>query len=101
MTVINSLLDAGIQWPEIEEKDTSALPLVGQTWVITGTLHTMGRSEAKERISALGAKVAGSVSAKTTMLVAGEKAGSKLAKATDLGVKTLDEDGLIAFLAQF
>ncbi|WP_435277026.1 NAD-dependent DNA ligase LigA [Psychrobium sp. nBUS_13] len=101
LAVINSLIEAGIHWSVIEEKDASALPLVGQTWVITGTLHTMGRSEAKEKISALGAKVAGSVSAKTTMLVAGEKAGSKLTKATELGVKTLDEDGLISFLAQF
>jgi len=101
LAVINSLMEAGIHWPAIEEKDESALPLVGQTWVITGTLHTMGRSEAKDKISALGAKVAGSVSAKTTMLVAGEKAGSKLTKANDLGIKTLDEDGLVAFLAQF
>ncbi|MGB1297010.1 MAG: NAD-dependent DNA ligase LigA [Psychrobium sp.] len=101
LEVIDSLLASGISWPEIEEKDEAALPLVGQTWVITGTLHSMGRSEAKERIAALGAKVAGSVSAKTTMLVAGEKAGSKLTKAQDLGVKTMDEDGLTAFLAQF
>lgn len=101
LEVIDSLLASGIHWPDIEDKDEAALPLVGQTWVITGTLHSMGRSEAKERIAALGAKVAGSVSAKTTMLVAGEKAGSKLTKAQDLGVKTMDEDGLMAFLAQF
>lgn len=101
LLVIEQLLDAGISWPAIEEKTSDQLPLQGQTWVITGTLHTMGRSEAKERISQLGAKVAGSVSAKTTMLVAGEKAGSKLTKATDLGIKTLDEDGLVSFLAQF
>jgi len=101
LTVIEQLIDAGVNWPVIEEKSADQLPLQGQTWVITGTLHTMGRSEAKELISQLGAKVAGSVSAKTTMLVAGEKAGSKLAKATDLGIKTLDEDGLVSFLAQF
>jgi len=101
LVVIEQLIEAGIHWPVIEEKSADQLPLQGQTWVITGTLHTMGRSEAKELISQLGAKVAGSVSAKTTMLVAGEKAGSKLAKATDLGIKTLDEDGLVSFLAQF
>lgn len=101
LDVIDGLLASGINWPEIEEKDEGQLPLAGQTWVITGTLHSMGRSEAKDRIAALGAKVSGSVSAKTTMLVAGEKAGSKLTKATDLGIKTMDEDGLTAFLAQF
>ena len=101
LQVIDQLIEAGVSWPAIEEKSAEQLPLQGQTWVITGTLHTMGRSEAKELISQLGAKVAGSVSAKTTMLVAGEKAGSKLTKATDLGIKTLDEDGLVSFLAQF
>ncbi len=101
LQVIDQLIEAGVSWPAIEEKSAEQLPLQGQTWVITGTLHTMGRSEAKELISQLGAKVAGSVSAKTTMLVAGEKAGSKLTKATDLGIKTLDEDGLVSFLTQF
>jgi DNA ligase (NAD+) len=101
LLVIEQLLEAGVHWPIIEEKSAHQLPLQGQTWVITGTLHTMGRSEAKDMISQLGAKVAGSVSARTTMLVAGEKAGSKLVKATELGVKTLDEDGLVSFLAQF
>jgi len=101
LLVIDQLIAAGVHWPAIEEKSAHQLPLQGQTWVITGTLHTMGRSEAKDKISELGAKVAGSVSAKTTMLVAGEKAGSKLEKATQLGIKTLDEDGLVSFLAQF
>ena len=101
IAIIDQLIEAGVNWPIIEEKSAAQLPLQGQTWVITGTLHSMGRSDAKDKISQLGAKVAGSVSAKTTMLVAGEKAGSKLTKASELGVKTLDEDGLIAFLAQF
>ena len=99
--VVTQLIEAGVHWDEIKEKSDAQLPLKGQTWVITGTLSTMGRSEAKEIIAALGAKVAGSVSAKTTMLVAGEKAGSKLAKAQDLGIDTLDEQGLIDFLKQF
>jgi len=99
--VIEQLIEAGVHWDEISDKSHEQLPLRGQTWVITGTLSTMGRSEAKEIIAALGAKVAGSVSAKTTMLVAGEKAGSKLAKAQDLDVDTLDEQGLIDFLTQF
>jgi len=99
--VVSQLIAAGVHWDEIEEKSDGQLPLKGQTWVITGTLSTMGRSEAKEIIAGLGAKVAGSVSAKTTMLVAGEKAGSKLTKAQDLGIDTLDEQGLIDFLKQF
>jgi len=99
--VVASLIAAGVHWDVIQEKSEGQLPLKGQTWVITGTLTTMGRSEAKEIIAGLGAKVAGSVSAKTTMLVAGEKAGSKLTKAQDLGIDTLDEQGLIDFLKQF
>lgn len=99
--VVAQLIEAGLHWDEIVQKEDAQLPLKGQTWVITGTLSTMGRTEAKEIIAGLGAKVAGSVSAKTTMLVAGEKAGSKLTKAQDLGIDTLDEQGLIDFLKQF
>src|SRR5699024_1187976 len=67
-------------------------PLEGQTWVLTGTLGQLTRDQAKERLEALGAKVAGSVSKKTTQVVAGEAAGSKLDKARDLGVPVMDED---------
>lgn len=92
--VINALLAAGVHWQALTRpKD---LPLAGQTWVVTGTLSAMGRDEAKARLQALGAKVSGSVSAKTTAVLAGEKAGSKLDKATALGVKVVDE---LAFLA--
>ena len=71
--------------------DTRALPLAGQTWVVTGKLEAMGRNDAKAHLQALGAKVAGSVSARTTCVVAGPGAGSKLTKATELDVDVLDE----------
>ncbi len=96
--VIEQLLLAGVHWPVIEPLDQQALPLQGQTFVLTGTLQQMGRSEAKQKLQDLGAKVAGSVSAKTSCLVAGEKAGSKLAKAEQLGIEILQEDQLIALL---
>jgi len=79
--------------------DTTNLPLAGQTAVITGTLSSMGRDEAKARLEALGAKVSGSVSKKTHFLVAGESAGSKLANAQALGVPVWDEAQLLSFLA--
>ncbi|MBJ6980701.1 NAD-dependent DNA ligase LigA [Luteimonas sp. MC1572] len=79
--------------------DAAAGPLEGVTAVITGTLESMGRDEAKSRLEALGAKVAGSVSKKTGFVVAGAEAGSKLAKAEELGVEVWDEARLLAFLA--
>jgi len=97
--VIDALLQAGVHWPEIEAKDEGNLPLEGKTCVITGTLSEMGRAEAKDKLQSLGAKVAGSISKNTDFLVAGEKAGSKLTKAQDLGVDVWDEAALIAFLA--
>ncbi|MDX5515928.1 NAD-dependent DNA ligase LigA [Stenotrophomonas sp. RG-453] len=83
-----------------EQADQVAGPLDGQTTVLTGTLTQMNRDEAKARLEALGAKVAGSVSKKTSFVVAGAEAGSKLTKAQELGVPVWDEDQLIAFLAQ-
>ena len=74
--------------------------LKGLTFVLTGTLPTLSRSEAKERIEICGGKVSGSVSKKTDYLVAGEEAGSKLTKATTLGIKILDEDRLQAMLKE-
>jgi len=91
-------LEAIISWPAIEVKNDDELPLKDQTFVLTGTLSKMGRSEAKSALQALGAKVSGSISAKTHYLVAGEKAGSKLVKAQDLGVSVLTEDEMIALL---
>lgn len=88
-------LESLMSWPEIEAKSADQQPLLDKTFVLTGTLSQMGRSDAKARLQALGAKVSGSVSAKTHYLVAGAKAGSKLTKAQDLGVEVLTEDELI------
>ncbi len=94
--VIKRLLDAGITWPAIEVKNN--LPLQGLTAVITGTLSSMSRDEAKEKLEALGAKVAGSVSSKTAFVVVGEDAGSKLAKAEALNVRILREPEFLTLL---
>jgi len=100
--VIQSLVKSGVHWPDIEAdfQDDDLLPLSGETYVLTGGLTSMSRDIAKEQLQALGAKVSGSVSAKTSVVVAGEKAGSKLAKAEKLGIAVLDESGLIALLAE-
>jgi DNA ligase (NAD+) len=99
--VIAALREAGLHWPEHEPAapDTEG-PLAGKTYVLTGSLSAMTRSEAKERLIALGAKVSGSVSSKTTAVVAGENAGSKLTKAESLGVEVLGEDWLLATLGE-
>lgn len=98
--VIARLLNAGIHWEKVSSEPVGNQPLKGQSWVITGTLKSMGRDEAKAKLQALGAKVSGSVSAKTTALLAGEKAGSKLANAEKLGVKVVSEDEFVAMLAK-
>ena len=89
----------GMHW-ESEKKQVEGLPLAGQTWVLTGSLELMSRDVAKVKLESLGAKVAGSVSAKTHCVVAGPGAGSKLAKANELGLKVLDEAAFVAFLGQ-
>ena len=91
-------LSAFMTWPDIEQKSEDEQPLLNQTFVLTGTLSQLGRNEAKAFLQSLGAKVSGSVSAKTHCLVAGEKAGSKLTKAQDLGVKILTEQDLLDLL---
>jgi DNA ligase (NAD+) len=98
-SVIEKLQKAGIHWPEIQAADPSSLPLHGQTFVITGTLASMSREEAKAKLEALGATVSGSVSKQTDGLIAGEKAGSKLTKAQSLGVKVLNETEFLALLS--
>lgn len=94
--VLEALLAAGIHWPTIEKKEASDQPFAGKTFVLTGTLTTLSRNDAKAALQALGAKVAGSVSAKTDVLVAGEAAGSKLAKAQELGITVWTEAELQA-----
>ena len=100
LVVLEQLLAQGITWPAIEAKSAEQQPLANLTYVLTGTLSQLSRSDAKARLQALGAKVSGSVSAKTHYLVAGEKAGSKLAKAQELGVEVLTEDDLITLFAE-
>ena len=98
--IVEQLRAAGLHWPAIEGTASAAFrPLLGKTLVITGTLPTLSRDEAKDLIEAAGGKVSGSVSKKTNWLVAGEEAGSKLEKAQSLGVAILDEAGLQALLA--
>ena len=97
--VVQALRSAGVHWPEGEALAPTELPLAGLTVVLTGTLPSMGRDEAKDQLEALGAKVAGSVSKKTSYVVAGAEAGSKLEKAQTLGVPVLDETGLRQLLA--
>ncbi|RIZ66499.1 MAG: NAD-dependent DNA ligase LigA [Methylococcales bacterium] len=89
--IITKILAAGVNWPVIENQAIDKLPLAGQTWVLTGTLQQLTRSEAKALLESLGAKVAGSVSKKTSVVVAGAEAGSKLVTAQELGIKVMDE----------
>ncbi|MED6316831.1 MAG: NAD-dependent DNA ligase LigA [Pseudomonadota bacterium] len=96
--VITALRAAGVHWDKVEQVASEGLPLDGQTWVITGALDSMARDEAKAKLQALGAKVSGSISAKTTALLAGDKAGSKLTKAEKLGIKIVGEEEFLALV---
>ncbi|MCQ4346658.1 NAD-dependent DNA ligase LigA [Pseudomonas stutzeri] len=93
------LREFGMHW-QSERRIAAGLPLAGQTWVLTGTLEALSRDEGKARLEALGAKVAGSVSARTHCVVAGPGAGSKLARANELGIAVLDEAAFLARLAE-
>jgi DNA ligase (NAD+) len=92
--VIEKLERSGVEYPAIDVRARASLPLAGLTFVITGTLSGLQRDAAEDALRALGAKVSGSVSKKTSFLVVGADAGSKLAKAQSLGVAILDEAGL-------
>ncbi len=94
LEIVDALLAAGIEWPKPQQPDNSAQPLAGNTYVLTGTLEAFSRNVAKQRLEALGAKVTGSVSGKTTAVIAGGDPGSKVAKAEKLGVDVLDETDL-------
>ncbi|EDW1864562.1 NAD-dependent DNA ligase LigA, partial [Salmonella enterica subsp. enterica] len=98
--VIGQLLAEGVHWPapvviNVQEIDS---PFAGKTVVLTGSLSQMSRDDAKARLVALGAKVAGSVSKKTDLVIAGEAAGSKLTKAQELGITVIDEAEMIRLL---
>ncbi|WP_374666959.1 NAD-dependent DNA ligase LigA [Ramlibacter sp.] len=97
--VIEQLRACGVHWDESEPASGAPRPLAGKTIVLTGTLPTLSRDEAKDLLEAAGAKVSGSVSRKTHYVVAGTEAGSKLDKARELGVPVLDEEGLRQLLA--
>ncbi len=94
------MIDAGVKPSELEISDDQDLPLNGLTYVVTGTLELMGRSQAKQYLQQLGAKVAGSVSTKTSCLIAGPGAGSKLSKAEELGIKVINEEDFVSLLTQ-
>ncbi|MDP3652755.1 MAG: NAD-dependent DNA ligase LigA [Rhodoferax sp.] len=93
--VVEQLRACGVHWPEGDPTSAGPKPLAGKTFVITGTLPTLGRDAAKDLIEAAGGKVSGSVSKKTSFVVAGAEAGSKLDKAQELGVPVLDESALL------
>jgi DNA ligase (NAD+) len=98
--VVEQLRAAGIDWPETDgTADAAPKPLAGKTFVLTGTLPSLSRDDAKDRIEAAGGKVSGSVSKKTHFVVAGAEAGSKLDKANELGIAVLDEAALLAMLS--
>jgi DNA ligase (NAD+) len=96
--VVEQLRACGVTWTEGEPSAAAMLPLTGKTFVITGTLPSLGRDELKDKLEAAGAKVAGSVSKKTHYLIAGSDAGSKLDKAHALEIPILDEAGVLALL---
>jgi len=98
--VLRRLLEAGVEWRASELTEVGEQPLAGKTYVLTGSLESMTRSEAKRRLEALGARVAGSVSGSTSAVIAGSEPGSKLERARQLGIEILDEHGLATLLAR-
>jgi len=98
--LVADLQAAGVTWPAPTVLATGEQPLAGLSFVLTGTLESMSREKAEEALRVLGAKTSGSVSRKTSYVVAGSDAGSKLRKAAELGVTVLDEQGLLAILKE-
>jgi len=98
--VVEQLRACGLHWTEGDSQADAPMPLAGLTYVLTGTLPTLSRDQAKDMLESLGAKVAGSVSKKTTAVVAGAEAGSKLEKAQELGIKVMDEAALLSLVEQ-
>jgi DNA ligase (NAD+) len=98
--VIARLRKNGVRWPAGQTREPAARPLAGQSWVLTGALESMTRDEAKQHLQALGARVTGSVSAKTTCVIAGADPGSKLTKARELGIEVINEAGFLALLRE-
>jgi DNA ligase (NAD+) len=96
--VIARLQQQGVQWPDVERPSDDSQPFKGVSFVITGTLESMSREQAQEALTALGARVSGSVSGKTAYVVAGANPGSKLEKAAALGIRTLDEAQFLQLL---
>ena len=100
LQMIQRLRQAGVSWEVVQVPPADAQPLKGQTWVLTGRLESLSRDRARAHLLDLGAKVSGSVSKKTTQVVAGPGAGSKLEKAEALGVPVMDEAQLLALLEE-
>ena len=98
VAVVNDLIAQGVHWETVEVQDVKENPFKDKTVVLTGTLSQMGRNDAKALLQQLGAKVSGSVSAKTDYVIAGEAAGSKLSKAAELGVQVLSEEEFLAWI---
>lgn len=96
VAVVNDLIQQGVHWDDVEVKEVGENLFKGKTVVLTGTLTQMGRNEAKALLQGMGAKVSGSVSAKTDFVIAGDAAGSKLTKAQELGVTVLTEEEFLA-----
>ena len=96
VAVVNDLIAQGVHWETVETKEVTENRFKGKTVVLTGTLTQMGRNEAKALLQDMGAKVSGSVSAKTDFVIAGDAAGSKLTKAQELGVTVLTEEEFLA-----
>ncbi|MEM6604540.1 MAG: NAD-dependent DNA ligase LigA [Pseudomonadota bacterium] len=100
LELLNALLDSGLTWPVTPSSDDDPGPLTGQTWVVTGRLEAMSRDEAEAKLQSLGARTAKSVSSKTSTVLAGPSAGSKLKRAEQLEVDVIDEPAFLALLEQ-